>query len=54
MTTAERLDEVAEILGNAVIRQRKPNKTNDFGESLTGLQRGTKHSCHANQRKEDA
>lgn len=54
MTTAERLDEIAAIMANAVIRQEKRNKTNEFGEGSSGLHCLPERPCHATEAKEKA
>ncbi|MGE3769501.1 MAG: hypothetical protein AB7G06_00925 [Bdellovibrionales bacterium] len=54
MTTAERLDEIATIMANAVIRQEKRNKINELGEGSSGLHCLPERPCHATEAKEKA
>ncbi len=54
MTTAERLDEIAAIMANAVIRQEKRNKTNELREGSSGLHCLPERPCHATEAKEKA
>ncbi|PJB71240.1 MAG: hypothetical protein CO093_05695 [Alphaproteobacteria bacterium CG_4_9_14_3_um_filter_47_13] len=46
MTTAERLEEIADILTTAIIRTQKRAEISPDRESFTGLHCEPKHACN--------